>query len=133
MCLHGSNPDLSRNDRWERGDSMSVVSNLPQTGSLERHRILSESLLPFVYPGRLSLALGLFLIIKKCFTFAGSSKMDSPILSHDSRHKPGESRTSSRPGRPAVSDSYKRPYLLSLVFAHFGNTKWTLEQTTMIC
>uniref|UniRef100_A0A672JR08 non-specific serine/threonine protein kinase n=1 Tax=Salarias fasciatus TaxID=181472 RepID=A0A672JR08_SALFA len=67
------NPDLSRNDRWERGDSMSVISNLPQTGSLERHRILS------------------------------SSKMDSPMLSQDSRHKPGESRTSSRPGRPAVS------------------------------
>uniref|UniRef100_A0A8D3DFB8 non-specific serine/threonine protein kinase n=1 Tax=Scophthalmus maximus TaxID=52904 RepID=A0A8D3DFB8_SCOMX len=41
---HGSNPDLSRNDRWERGDSMSILSNLPQTGSLERHRILSESL-----------------------------------------------------------------------------------------
>uniref|UniRef100_A0A3Q3MHV4 non-specific serine/threonine protein kinase n=1 Tax=Mastacembelus armatus TaxID=205130 RepID=A0A3Q3MHV4_9TELE len=73
--VRASNPDLSRNDRWERGDSMSVISNLPQTGSLERHRILS------------------------------SSKMDSPILSHDSRHKPGESRTSSRPGRPA---SYKR-------------------------
>uniref|UniRef100_A0A672JUC0 non-specific serine/threonine protein kinase n=1 Tax=Salarias fasciatus TaxID=181472 RepID=A0A672JUC0_SALFA len=68
---YGSNPDLSRNDRWERGDSMSVISNLPQTGSLERHRILS------------------------------SSKMDSPMLSQDSRHKPGESRTSSRPGRPA--------------------------------
>uniref|UniRef100_A0A672JQS7 non-specific serine/threonine protein kinase n=1 Tax=Salarias fasciatus TaxID=181472 RepID=A0A672JQS7_SALFA len=67
---YGSNPDLSRNDRWERGDSMSVISNLPQTGSLERHRILS------------------------------SSKMDSPMLSQDSRHKPGESRTSSRPGRP---------------------------------
>ncbi|XP_019941346.1 misshapen-like kinase 1 isoform X9 [Paralichthys olivaceus] len=73
--VRASNPDLSRNDRWERGDSMSIISNLPQTGSLERHRILS------------------------------SSKMDSPILSHDSRHKPGESRTSSRPGRPA---SYKR-------------------------
>uniref|UniRef100_A0A8C5BMT6 non-specific serine/threonine protein kinase n=1 Tax=Gadus morhua TaxID=8049 RepID=A0A8C5BMT6_GADMO len=39
-----SNPDLSRNDRWERGDSMNLVSNLPQTGSLERHRILSEYL-----------------------------------------------------------------------------------------
>ncbi|XP_029028530.1 misshapen-like kinase 1 isoform X4 [Betta splendens] len=73
--VRASNPDLSRNDRWERGDSMSIISNLPQTGSLERHRILS------------------------------SSKMDSPILSQDSRHKPGESRTSSRPGRPA---SYKR-------------------------
>ncbi|XP_062261521.1 misshapen-like kinase 1 isoform X6 [Platichthys flesus] len=73
--VRASNPDLSRNDRWERGDSMSIISNLPQTGSLERHRILS------------------------------SSKMESPILSHDSRHKPGESRTSSRPGRPA---SYKR-------------------------
>uniref|UniRef100_A0A672JUC5 non-specific serine/threonine protein kinase n=1 Tax=Salarias fasciatus TaxID=181472 RepID=A0A672JUC5_SALFA len=73
--VRASNPDLSRNDRWERGDSMSVISNLPQTGSLERHRILS------------------------------SSKMDSPMLSQDSRHKPGESRTSSRPGRPA---SYKR-------------------------
>uniref|UniRef100_A0A3P8WMR9 non-specific serine/threonine protein kinase n=1 Tax=Cynoglossus semilaevis TaxID=244447 RepID=A0A3P8WMR9_CYNSE len=73
--VRASNPDLSRNDRWERGDSMSIMSNLPQTGSLERHRILS------------------------------SSKMDSPVLSHDSRHKPGESRTSSRPGRPA---SYKR-------------------------
>uniref|UniRef100_A0AAX7SIF1 non-specific serine/threonine protein kinase n=1 Tax=Astatotilapia calliptera TaxID=8154 RepID=A0AAX7SIF1_ASTCA len=73
--VRASNPDLSRNDRWERGDSMSIISNLPQTGSLERHRILS------------------------------SSKMDSPILSHDPRHKPGESRTSSRPGRPA---SYKR-------------------------
>ncbi|XP_047199355.1 misshapen-like kinase 1 isoform X6 [Hippoglossus stenolepis] len=69
--VRASNPDLSRNDRWERGDSMSIISNLPQTGSLERHRILS------------------------------SSKMESPILSHDSRHKPGESRTSSRPGRPA--------------------------------
>lgn len=42
--LHGSNPDLSRNDRWERGDGMSIISGLPQTGSLERHRILSESL-----------------------------------------------------------------------------------------
>ncbi|XP_028838177.1 misshapen-like kinase 1 isoform X4 [Denticeps clupeoides] len=74
--VRASNPDLSRNDRWERGDSMSIVSNLPQTGSLERHRILS------------------------------TSKMDSsPILSHDGRHKPGESRTSSRPSRPA---SYKR-------------------------
>ncbi|CAL1573656.1 unnamed protein product [Knipowitschia caucasica] len=73
--IRASNPDLSRNDRWERGDGMSVISHLPQTGSLERHRILS------------------------------SSKMDSPILSHDNRHKPGESRTSSRPGRPA---SYKR-------------------------
>ncbi|XP_068456672.1 misshapen-like kinase 1 isoform X4 [Clinocottus analis] len=73
--VRASNPDLSRNDRWERGDSMSIICNLPQTGSLERHRILS------------------------------SSKMDSPMLSHDSRHKPGESRTSSRPGRPA---SYKR-------------------------
>ncbi|KAK5887370.1 hypothetical protein CesoFtcFv8_015976 [Champsocephalus esox] len=69
--VRASNPDLSRNDRWERGDSMSIISNLPQTGSLERHRIHS------------------------------SSKMDSPMLSHDSRHKPGESRTSSRPGRPA--------------------------------
>ncbi|KAJ3588779.1 hypothetical protein NHX12_009633 [Muraenolepis orangiensis] len=68
--VRASNPDLSRNDRWERGDSMNLVSNLPQTGSLERHRIL------------------------------GSSKMDSPIL-----HKAGESRTSSRPSRPA---SYKR-------------------------
>uniref|UniRef100_A0A1A7Y5C6 non-specific serine/threonine protein kinase n=1 Tax=Iconisemion striatum TaxID=60296 RepID=A0A1A7Y5C6_9TELE len=73
--VRASNPDLSRNDRWERGDSMSIISNLPQTGSLERHRILS------------------------------SSKMESPILAHESRHKPGESRTSSRPGRPA---SYKR-------------------------
>uniref|UniRef100_A0A3B3BA05 non-specific serine/threonine protein kinase n=1 Tax=Oryzias melastigma TaxID=30732 RepID=A0A3B3BA05_ORYME len=73
--VRASNPDLSRNDRWERGDSMSIISNLPQTGSLERHRILS------------------------------SSKMDSPMLSHESRHRPGESRTSSRPGRPA---SYKR-------------------------
>ncbi|XP_060941815.1 misshapen-like kinase 1 isoform X4 [Limanda limanda] len=69
--VRASNPDLSRNDRWERGDSMSIISNLPQTGSLERHRILS------------------------------SSKMESPMLLHDSRHKPGESRTSSRPGRPA--------------------------------
>uniref|UniRef100_A0A8D3BR78 non-specific serine/threonine protein kinase n=1 Tax=Scophthalmus maximus TaxID=52904 RepID=A0A8D3BR78_SCOMX len=42
--VRASNPDLSRNDRWERGDSMSILSNLPQTGSLERHRILSESL-----------------------------------------------------------------------------------------
>uniref|UniRef100_A0AAR2LMX3 non-specific serine/threonine protein kinase n=1 Tax=Pygocentrus nattereri TaxID=42514 RepID=A0AAR2LMX3_PYGNA len=41
FVLHASNPDLSRNDRWERGDSMSLMSNLPQTGSLERHRILS--------------------------------------------------------------------------------------------
>uniref|UniRef100_A0A8C6PHJ1 non-specific serine/threonine protein kinase n=1 Tax=Nothobranchius furzeri TaxID=105023 RepID=A0A8C6PHJ1_NOTFU len=75
--VRASNPDLSRNDRWERGDSMSIISNLPQTGSLERHRILS------------------------------SSKMESPILSRESRHKPGESRTSSRPGRPAVSSSSK--------------------------
>uniref|UniRef100_A0A4W6BKB7 non-specific serine/threonine protein kinase n=1 Tax=Lates calcarifer TaxID=8187 RepID=A0A4W6BKB7_LATCA len=47
--VRASNPDLSRNDRWERGDSMSIISNLPQTGSLERHRILSESLLPHCY------------------------------------------------------------------------------------
>lgn len=118
MCLNGSNPDLSRNDRWERGDSMSVIANLPQTGSLERHRILSKSLLAHVYPQRLSLAVGLFLSMKLyfIFTFAGSSKMESPILSHDSRHKPGESRTSSRPGRPAVSGTYRQPYLLSPVF-----------------
>uniref|UniRef100_A0A3B3CZB5 non-specific serine/threonine protein kinase n=1 Tax=Oryzias melastigma TaxID=30732 RepID=A0A3B3CZB5_ORYME len=50
LCAHVSNPDLSRNDRWERGDSMSIISNLPQTGSLERHRILSESLLPHKPP-----------------------------------------------------------------------------------
>ncbi|XP_057677932.1 misshapen-like kinase 1 isoform X4 [Corythoichthys intestinalis] len=73
--VRASNPDLSRNDRWERGDSIGMIPNLPQTGSLERHRILT------------------------------SSKMDSPILSRDNRQKPGESRTSSRPGRPA---SYKR-------------------------
>uniref|UniRef100_A0A8C1WJM6 non-specific serine/threonine protein kinase n=1 Tax=Cyprinus carpio TaxID=7962 RepID=A0A8C1WJM6_CYPCA len=40
--VRASNPDLSRNERWERGDSMSIMSNLPQTGSLERHRILKE-------------------------------------------------------------------------------------------
>uniref|UniRef100_A0AAY4EDJ8 non-specific serine/threonine protein kinase n=1 Tax=Denticeps clupeoides TaxID=299321 RepID=A0AAY4EDJ8_9TELE len=79
MLTSTSNPDLSRNDRWERGDSMSIVSNLPQTGSLERHRILS------------------------------TSKMDSsPILSHDGRHKPGESRTSSRPSRPADHGLYSK-------------------------
>uniref|UniRef100_A0A8C7IYG7 non-specific serine/threonine protein kinase n=1 Tax=Oncorhynchus kisutch TaxID=8019 RepID=A0A8C7IYG7_ONCKI len=79
--VRASNPDLSRNDRWERGDSMHLVSNLPQTGSLERHRILS------------------------------SSKMDSPILGHDGRmkgHKPGESRTSSRPSRPADHGLYAK-------------------------
>uniref|UniRef100_A0A3P8ZL72 non-specific serine/threonine protein kinase n=1 Tax=Esox lucius TaxID=8010 RepID=A0A3P8ZL72_ESOLU len=79
--VRASNPDLSRNDRWERGDSMNLVSNLPQTGSLERHRILS------------------------------SSKMDSPILGHDGRmigHKPGESRTSSRPSRPADHGLYAK-------------------------
>ncbi|XP_038845998.1 misshapen-like kinase 1 isoform X3 [Salvelinus namaycush] len=79
--VRSSNPDLSRNDRWERGDSMHLVSNLPQTGSLERHRILS------------------------------SSKMDSPILGHDGRmkgHKPGESRTSSRPSRPADHGLYAK-------------------------
>ncbi|ROL40699.1 Misshapen-like kinase 1 [Anabarilius grahami] len=77
--VRASNPDLSRNERWERGDSMSIMSNLPQTGSLERHRILS------------------------------SSKMDSsPTLSHDGRHKPGESRTSSRPSRPADHGLYSK-------------------------
>uniref|UniRef100_A0A8C7GPF0 non-specific serine/threonine protein kinase n=1 Tax=Oncorhynchus kisutch TaxID=8019 RepID=A0A8C7GPF0_ONCKI len=79
--VRASNPDLSRNDRWERGDSMNLVSNLPQTGSLERHRILS------------------------------SSKIDSPILGHDGRmagHKPGESRTSSRPSRPADHGLYAK-------------------------
>ncbi|KAJ8347698.1 hypothetical protein SKAU_G00262870 [Synaphobranchus kaupii] len=77
--VRASNPDLSRNDRWERGDSLSVVANLPQTGSLERHRILS------------------------------SSKMDSPpILHQDSRHKPGDSRTSSRPSRPADHGLYSK-------------------------
>ncbi|XP_027887576.1 misshapen-like kinase 1 isoform X5 [Xiphophorus couchianus] len=76
--VRASNPDLSRNDRWERGDGMSIISGLPQTGSLERHRILS------------------------------TSKMDSPILSHESRHKPGESRTSSRPGRPADHGLYAK-------------------------
>lgn len=54
--------------------------------------------------------------------------MDSPILSHDSRHKPGESRTSSRPGRPAVSDSYKRLHLLPVVFTGFGDIELTQEQ-----
>uniref|UniRef100_W5N7M6 non-specific serine/threonine protein kinase n=1 Tax=Lepisosteus oculatus TaxID=7918 RepID=W5N7M6_LEPOC len=74
--VRASNPDLRRNDGWDRGDSVSSVSNLPQTGSLERHRIM------------------------------GPSKIDaSPILSQDNRHKPGESRTASRPSRPA---SYKR-------------------------
>uniref|UniRef100_A0A8C9VF53 non-specific serine/threonine protein kinase n=1 Tax=Scleropages formosus TaxID=113540 RepID=A0A8C9VF53_SCLFO len=34
-----SNPDLSRNDRWDRAESVGLESNLPQTGSLERHRI----------------------------------------------------------------------------------------------
>lgn len=48
LCV--SNPDLSRNERWERGDSMSVMSNLPQTGSLERHRILSECCVGQVLP-----------------------------------------------------------------------------------
>uniref|UniRef100_A0A7N6A2M8 non-specific serine/threonine protein kinase n=1 Tax=Anabas testudineus TaxID=64144 RepID=A0A7N6A2M8_ANATE len=47
--VRASNPDLSRNDRWERGDSMSIISNLPQTGSLERHRILSVSFPPQHY------------------------------------------------------------------------------------
>uniref|UniRef100_A0A673FPF6 non-specific serine/threonine protein kinase n=1 Tax=Sinocyclocheilus rhinocerous TaxID=307959 RepID=A0A673FPF6_9TELE len=45
-----SNPDLSRNERWERGDSISIMSNLPQTGSLERHRILSECCVGQVLP-----------------------------------------------------------------------------------
>lgn len=135
MCLHGSNPDLSRNDRWERGDSMSIISNLPQTGSLERHRILSKSLLPLVYPQRLSSAVGLFLIMKQyfIFTFAGSSKMDSPILSHDSRHKPGESRTSSRPGRPAVSGNYRQPRLSFPVFICLLTlNECTQEQSTLV-
>ncbi|XP_036403808.1 misshapen-like kinase 1 isoform X3 [Megalops cyprinoides] len=74
--VRASNPDLSRNDRWERSDSVNVVANLPQTGSLERHRVLA------------------------------SSKMESsPIVPPEGRPKLGESRTSSRPGRPA---SYKR-------------------------
>uniref|UniRef100_A0A673FYR5 non-specific serine/threonine protein kinase n=1 Tax=Sinocyclocheilus rhinocerous TaxID=307959 RepID=A0A673FYR5_9TELE len=64
--VRASNPDLSRNERWERGDSISIMSNLPQTGSLERHRILSD------------------------------------------RHKPGESRTSSRPSRPADHGLYSK-------------------------
>uniref|UniRef100_A0A8D0CJJ4 non-specific serine/threonine protein kinase n=1 Tax=Scleropages formosus TaxID=113540 RepID=A0A8D0CJJ4_SCLFO len=68
-----SNPDLSRNDRWDRAESVGLESNLPQTGSLERHRI------------------------------PASSKMDSsPVLPPDRHHKAGESRTASRPGRPAV-------------------------------
>uniref|UniRef100_A0A8C9VZI4 non-specific serine/threonine protein kinase n=1 Tax=Scleropages formosus TaxID=113540 RepID=A0A8C9VZI4_SCLFO len=37
--LAASNPDLSRNDRWDRAESVGLESNLPQTGSLERHRI----------------------------------------------------------------------------------------------
>lgn len=37
--------------------------------------------------------------------------MDSPMLSHESRHRPGESRTSSRPGRPAVSASFRQYYI----------------------
>uniref|UniRef100_A0A672RPV8 non-specific serine/threonine protein kinase n=1 Tax=Sinocyclocheilus grahami TaxID=75366 RepID=A0A672RPV8_SINGR len=48
--VRASNPDLSRNERWERGDSMSIMSNLPQTGSLERHRILSECCDHGLYP-----------------------------------------------------------------------------------
>lgn len=119
MCPDGSNPDLSRNDRWERGDSMSIISNLPQTGSLERHRILSESLPPQCYFSAdcLCSKSDFRIITALKFLFAGSSKMDSPILSHDSRHKPGESRTSSRPGRPAVSGSFKQTlYWLCLQF-----------------
>uniref|UniRef100_A0A673N3V7 non-specific serine/threonine protein kinase n=1 Tax=Sinocyclocheilus rhinocerous TaxID=307959 RepID=A0A673N3V7_9TELE len=48
--VRASNPDLSRNERWERGDGMSIMSNLPQTGSLERHRILSECCVDQVLP-----------------------------------------------------------------------------------
>ncbi|KAG8008613.1 Traf2 and NCK-interacting protein kinase [Nibea albiflora] len=95
-------PPKVRSDKAQlvtRGDSMSIVSNLPQTGSLERHRILSESLPPH---SRLSAdSRSDSQNYNYTRMFAGSSKMDSPILSHDSRHKPGESRTSSRPGRPA--------------------------------
>ncbi|KAJ8338150.1 hypothetical protein SKAU_G00371160 [Synaphobranchus kaupii] len=70
--VRASNPDLSLNDRWETGDGVGVASNLPQTGSLERHHIL-----------------------------ASSKTESSPILPQDERHKQGESRTSSRPSRPA--------------------------------
>jgi hypothetical protein len=100
---------------------MNLVSNLPQTGSLERHRILSESITFSVILLILSPSLSVDPsygmktspsndVSNSMLTFrmlvSGSSKIDSPILGHDGRmagHKPGESRTSSRPSRPAVS------------------------------
>ncbi|XP_035265834.1 misshapen-like kinase 1 isoform X3 [Anguilla anguilla] len=72
-----SNPDLSHNDRWERGDGVGVASNQPQTSSLERHHIL-----------------------------ASSKTESSPILPQDGRPKPAEPRSSSRPGRPADHRSH---------------------------
>ncbi|XP_039603162.1 misshapen-like kinase 1 isoform X2 [Polypterus senegalus] len=72
QAVRASNPDLRRNDGWERGDSIISISNLPQTGSLERHRV------------------------------GATSKIESsPILSQDNRPKQEESRTASRPSRPA--------------------------------
>ncbi|KAJ8416603.1 hypothetical protein AAFF_G00324810 [Aldrovandia affinis] len=77
--VRASNPDLSGNDRWERADGVSVASDLPQTGSLERPRALAPSKLE-----------------------------PSPILAQAGRHKPGESRSSSRPSRPADRGLYPK-------------------------
>uniref|UniRef100_A0A8C2AYW8 non-specific serine/threonine protein kinase n=1 Tax=Cyprinus carpio TaxID=7962 RepID=A0A8C2AYW8_CYPCA len=64
LCV--SNPDLSRNERWERGDSISIMSNLPQTGSLERHRILSECCVGQVCGATSPLFLTCLLISSSC-------------------------------------------------------------------
>ncbi|KAF3840707.1 hypothetical protein F7725_006569 [Dissostichus mawsoni] len=107
------NTNLTSGIRHPRGDSMSIISNLPQTGSLERHRIHSESLPPPCYSS--ADYLSDFRVITTLYNMfiSGSSKMDSPMLSHDSRHKPGESRTPPAPGALLIMACLPRSALRS--------------------
>uniref|UniRef100_A0A672PL05 non-specific serine/threonine protein kinase n=1 Tax=Sinocyclocheilus grahami TaxID=75366 RepID=A0A672PL05_SINGR len=88
--VRASNPDLSRNERWERGDSISIMSNLPQTGSLERHRILSECCVGQVLP-----TLWMFLT---CLLISCSCEQDHGLYSKE--------RAEEQPRPPVKANDY---------------------------
>uniref|UniRef100_A0A665WD48 non-specific serine/threonine protein kinase n=1 Tax=Echeneis naucrates TaxID=173247 RepID=A0A665WD48_ECHNA len=102
----GSNPDLSRNDRWERGESISIISNLPQTGSLERHRNFSEFLRPQHYfsadclcsnPGFRNITPCIMVVFRNHNGYTNLPDVVQPS------HSPTDSATHSSPGK----DSYQ--------------------------
>uniref|UniRef100_A0A671Y181 non-specific serine/threonine protein kinase n=1 Tax=Sparus aurata TaxID=8175 RepID=A0A671Y181_SPAAU len=111
--VRASNPDLSRNDRWERGDSMSIISNLPQTGSLERHRIISESLLPQCYfSADCCRSKSDFRIITTLYNITPEKRSHNgytnlPDVVQPS-HSPTDSATHSSPGKDSVYDYQSR-------------------------